>query len=100
MAARGLDVIESLAVEPRPSGCRKIRASTDLFRVRVGNYRVIYRVDDAGRLVDVAGIRHRGTHIKVFELQPRWGLTIGAPFEQGVAGAWVAPVYRTERMTQ
>lgn len=60
MAARVLDVIESLTVEPRPSGCRKIRASTDLFRVRVGNYRVIYRVDDAGRLVDVIGIRHRG----------------------------------------
>lgn len=32
----------------------------------------------------------------VGELQQRWGLTIGAPFEQGVTGAWVAPVYRTD----
>jgi len=59
IAARVLGRIESLAVEPRPTGCRKLAASDNLWRIRVGEYRVIYGVDDARRIVDITALRHR-----------------------------------------
>jgi len=51
--------IESLAVNPRPVGCRKLQGTKDLWRVCVGNYRVIYRIIDRSRVIDVIAIRHR-----------------------------------------
>lgn len=51
--------IESLATNPRPVGCRKLEGAEDLWRIRVADYRVIYSVDDARRLVDISAVRHR-----------------------------------------
>ncbi len=51
--------IEGLAQTPRPSGARKLRGQQNLWRVRVGDYRVVYSVDDRRRVVDVVRIRHR-----------------------------------------
>jgi mRNA interferase RelE/StbE len=55
-----LPVILSLAEERRPSGSRKLSGSKEaLWRLRVGDYRVIYLVDDGVRLVDVRKVGHR-----------------------------------------
>jgi len=51
--------IRELAADPRPSGCRKIVGSKDSWRIRVGDYRVIYRIDDQISLVQVLVVRHR-----------------------------------------
>jgi mRNA interferase RelE/StbE len=51
--------IEALTEQPRPSGCRKLVGQGNLWRIRVGDYRVIYEIDDTKRLVDVIGVRHR-----------------------------------------
>ena len=51
--------IEALATTPRPSRCRKLRGTSNLWRIRVGDYRVIYAVSDDERLVDVRVVRHR-----------------------------------------
>ena len=51
--------IVGLAKVPRPAGCRKLRGEVGLWRVRVGDHRVIYTIDDDSKLVDVVGIRHR-----------------------------------------
>ena len=59
MAKRVLQRIESLSVNPRPSGCKKLSGSTDLWRIRISDYRVVYRVDDTNRIVDVTVVRHR-----------------------------------------
>jgi mRNA interferase RelE/StbE len=59
VATRILGAIEALASEPRPDGCRKIQGAKDLWRIRVGDYRVIYGVADTHRAVDVVAIRHR-----------------------------------------
>jgi mRNA interferase RelE/StbE len=48
-----------LAANPRPLGVKKLRGTRDLWRIRVGDRRVIYRVDDGKRLVDVSHVRHR-----------------------------------------
>jgi mRNA interferase RelE/StbE len=59
VARRILARVEVLAQEPRPSGCVKLQGATDLWRLRVGEYRVIYAVDEKARLVDVRVVRHR-----------------------------------------
>jgi mRNA interferase RelE/StbE len=51
--------LDSLATEPRPPGCKKLRGADDLWRVRVGDYRIIYAIDDAHAAVEIRVIRHR-----------------------------------------
>lgn len=53
--------IDALAEEPRPTGCRKLQGAEDLYRIRSGDYRVIYQVQDEVLVVLVIMIRHRGT---------------------------------------
>jgi len=48
----------ALAEEPRPPGAEKL-AGLEAFRLRVGDYRVVYEVDDSVRLVIVTRVRHR-----------------------------------------
>jgi len=52
--------IKALAENPRPVGCQKISGSQNDWRVRVGDYRVIYEVADREKVVRVMRIRHRG----------------------------------------
>jgi mRNA interferase RelE/StbE len=52
--------IDALAQQPRPSGCRKLKGADDLWRIRVGDYRIIYAVNDIQSVVEVRMIRHRG----------------------------------------
>jgi mRNA interferase RelE/StbE len=51
--------IESLGVLPRPSGCKKLKGHKDQWRVRVGDWRIVYIIDDAARVVHVTRIAHR-----------------------------------------
>lgn len=51
--------IEALADTPRPSGCKKLRGARDLWRIRVGDYRVIYQLDDTKGLVEIRAIGDR-----------------------------------------
>ena len=50
--------IEKLAGEPRPEGCEKL-SGQDRFRIRQGDYRIIYSVDDAIRTIEIVKIGHR-----------------------------------------
>lgn len=59
VARRILKQIEALVVNPRPSGVVKLEGATDLWRVRVGEWRVVYRISDRDRSVDVIAVRHR-----------------------------------------
>jgi mRNA interferase RelE/StbE len=54
-----IPVLSSLATDPRPSGCKKLKGFENLWRIRIGNYRVIYSVDDVILLIDVREIGHR-----------------------------------------
>lgn len=46
-----LDKIDSLSHDPRPFGYKKLQYYTEYFRVRVGNYRIIYTISDEQFLV-------------------------------------------------
>jgi len=48
-----------LTDDPRPRGCRKLVGTDSDYRVRVGDYRIVYEVDDRTRTITVYRIRHR-----------------------------------------
>ena len=57
---RVLEAIQSLAADPRPVGCKKLHGPPgDLWRIRVGDYRIVYSVNDKALKVDVLSVRHR-----------------------------------------
>lgn len=51
--------ILALAENPRPPGCKKLRGYKDLWRIRVGDWRVLYSVDDAAKSVSITRVAHR-----------------------------------------
>lgn len=51
--------IDALEQDPRPLGVRKLAGHTNLYRIRVGLYRVIYEINDKERLIRVTRVRHR-----------------------------------------
>ena len=59
LIARIVPSLENLASNPRPPGCKKLQGGENEWRIRVGDYRVVYMIDDANRLVEVTRIRHR-----------------------------------------
>jgi mRNA interferase RelE/StbE len=59
LIARLAPRIEGLAADPRPSGCRKLHGYKDLWRIRVGDYRVVYIIDDDRKMVSITRVAHR-----------------------------------------
>ena len=60
VAARRVDAaILALADNPRPPGCVKLSGPSDLWRIRVGDYRVVYEIRDRQLIVVIVGIAHR-----------------------------------------
>ena len=51
--------IRSLAENPRPLGCRKITGTKNDWRIRVGDYRVIYEIDEGAKMIRVMRVRYR-----------------------------------------
>jgi len=58
---RILRSISFLAGDPRPAGCRKLSGYDTMYRIRVGNYRVIYEIDGKRIVVVILKIGHRGS---------------------------------------
>lgn len=52
------DAIRNLARNPRPVGCKKL-SNDEGYRIRIGDYRIVYRVEDKGKKIFVYRIRHR-----------------------------------------
>ena len=52
------DAIRNLSLEPRPRGCIKL-TGREGWRIRVGDYRVIYEIDDEQQIVTVLHVGHR-----------------------------------------
>ena len=56
---RILEKIESLEIEPRPFGVVKLKNSEREYRLRVGDYRVRYEIDDAKKTILILQCKHR-----------------------------------------
>jgi mRNA interferase RelE/StbE len=59
VVARIMPRLENLSVSPRPPGCKKLKGGDKEWRIRVGDYRVVYEIDDGAKTVDVTRIAHR-----------------------------------------
>ncbi|HNS21473.1 MAG TPA: type II toxin-antitoxin system RelE/ParE family toxin [Sedimentisphaerales bacterium] len=59
VVSRVFKQIEALQENPIPRGSRKLSAAEELYRVRVGDYRIVYGVDKDARQVVVYYVRHR-----------------------------------------
>jgi mRNA interferase RelE/StbE len=51
--------VNQLALDPRPLGSRKLSGSEEAYRIRVGDYRVVYEVRVGELVVEVVRVRHR-----------------------------------------
>jgi len=54
-----VQAVEPLIDNPFPSQCRKLRGSERDYRIRVGDYRVIYQVDIKAKVVTIYHVHHR-----------------------------------------
>jgi mRNA interferase RelE/StbE len=62
------EAIDSLAADPRPPGVRPLTGHRPYLRVRSGDYRVIYSVDDGAHVVTVAAVGHRREVYRTLDL--------------------------------
>jgi mRNA interferase RelE/StbE len=51
--------LDQLQQDPRPSGIVKLQGEDQLYRVRVGDYRIVYTIDDHDKIIKITRIRHR-----------------------------------------
>ncbi len=56
---RVISRIKNLKKNPRPPGCHKIVGSKKDWRIRVGNYRILYEIDVKTKVVKVMRVKHR-----------------------------------------
>ena len=59
IARRVVDRLATLPDNPRPAGAVMLAESKNTYRVRIGDYRIVYQVDDAAQTVFVTIIAHR-----------------------------------------
>jgi len=59
IVSRIVRAVTALASNPRPDGCKKLSGSECAYRIRIGDYRVIYEVYDDVLIVEVVRIGHR-----------------------------------------
>lgn len=59
VARRVYSAVMTLAEEPRPDGCRRLSGYPGLWRIRVGDHRVVYSIDDGQLVVVALRVAHR-----------------------------------------
>jgi mRNA interferase RelE/StbE len=59
VVARIMPRLELLAATARPPGCKKLKGGDNEWRIRVGDYRIVYEIDDTAKTVGVTRIAHR-----------------------------------------
>ena len=56
---RVVDRIRGLTQQSRPSGCEKLSGEAERYRIRQGDYRIVYGIDDSVHVVEIVKIGHR-----------------------------------------
>lgn len=57
--AAALNAVIALVQDPRPAGVKKLAGSADDWRIRVGEYRILYEIDDSADTLTVLRVAHR-----------------------------------------
>jgi mRNA interferase RelE/StbE len=58
-AARIIEIVELLSQNPFPHGVEKLSGSEHAYRIRLGDYRIVYEVVAESKLVEIQRVRHR-----------------------------------------
>jgi mRNA interferase RelE/StbE len=53
------EAIAQLSQDPRPIGVKKLKGEVDFYRIRVGDYRILYEIDDSAKLIVIERIMPR-----------------------------------------
>jgi mRNA interferase RelE/StbE len=53
------EAVRFLATNPYPQGCRKLQGCDSVYRIRVGDYRVLYEVVEQRLIIEIVRVRHR-----------------------------------------
>ncbi len=61
---RAIAAVRSLANEPRPTGVKKLKGYDETYRIRFGDYRVIYKVQDKELTANIDQVRHKSVKVK------------------------------------
>ena len=56
---RVADQIDALKADPRPKGCKELKGREDFYRIRVGDYRVVYQIEDEVLLILIVRVGDR-----------------------------------------
>ena len=56
---RVAEQIDILKTDPRPTGCKKLKGREDFYRIRVGNYRVVYQIENEILLILIVRVGDR-----------------------------------------
>lgn len=59
LQARIFKAIDGLVTEPRPNGCKKLSGAKNAYRLRIGEYRIVYEIYDGVLVVIVIRVAHR-----------------------------------------
>ena len=59
ISTRFITEIERLKINPRPHGATKLAGQLSIYRIRVGDYRILYEIQDKQLLVIVIDLGHR-----------------------------------------
>jgi mRNA interferase RelE/StbE len=51
--------VDELANEPRPNGVKKLKGEENSYRIRIGDYRVVYEIYDNILLISIVKVKHR-----------------------------------------
>jgi mRNA interferase RelE/StbE len=51
--------LERLSLNPRPAGCEKLAGAYDAYRIRQGDYRAVFTIDDKAHVVTIVKVGHR-----------------------------------------
>jgi len=54
-----INEIKKLSLEPYPTNHKKILGTEHIFRIKIGNYRVIYSIENQQLVIEVIRVRHR-----------------------------------------
>jgi mRNA interferase RelE/StbE len=66
IARKITEVVENLQTNPRPEGARKLELLTHHYRLRIGDYRIVYSVQDNILVIEIIKIGHRKDIYKGF----------------------------------
>jgi len=59
MISKIVSAVDNLPSSPHPHGVRKLVGSEDTYRIRVGDYRVLYNIIESKLIVEIIRVRHR-----------------------------------------